>query len=270
MRTIGALSFMLGLVLMSAVVIGHFGIYTGITPTVSFPKERFRPEIVAETRTLSDLVQFARRSSKSPFDTQPASEKMESFYQTVIDRFTHGELRHTVFTNWIMSAGGLFNGNISYIRVPDSVLKYSKGACSEISYILLRLAANVGIPARHVGLNGHVVMEAWYDNGWHMYDPDNEIVPRTRQGVASVDELSRNESLLNQYYGHMPDVERTFRGRENHNYVAYPRGSQFVWKARLLMIVETITEVVKFVIPGILIVAGIILNFYRRRNLNVN
>ena len=271
MRTIGALSSMLGLVLMSAVLIGHFGIYTGITPAMPSPKERFSSELVTETRTFSDFEQFARRNTKMSFDAQPAPEKMEILFGAVIDRFAHGELRHTIFTNWIMSAGGLFNGNVSFMRVPDGILKYGQGAlCSEVSYILLRLAANAAIPARHVGLNGHVVMEAWYDNGWHMYDPDNEIVPRTRQGVASVEELSRNESLLNQYYGHMPEVERAFRGRENHNYAAYPPGSQFVWKAQLLMIVETITEVVKFVIPGILIVAGTILNIYRRRNRNVN
>ncbi len=266
MRTTGALSLILGLALMLAVLIGHFGIYTGITPTMPSPKERFHSEMVSETRTLSDLEQFARRSAKKSFDAQPAPEKMEVLFRAVSERFAHGELRHTVFTNWIMSAGGLFNNNVSFIRVPDGILKYGQGAlCSEVSYILLRLAENVGIPARHIGLNGHVVMEAWYDNGWHMYDPDNEIVPKTRQGVASVEALSRNESLLKQYYGHIPDIERTFRVRRDHNYAAYPPGSQFVWKAQLLMIIETITEVVKFVIPGFLMVAGISLLFYRPR-----
>jgi hypothetical protein len=266
MRTIGALISILGLVLMSAVLIGHFGIYTGIAPAMPAPKERFRAELVTEARTLSDLDRFARRSAKRSFDGLPARQKMEHLFAAVIDRFTHGELRHTIFTNWIMSAGGLINGNVSFMRVPDGVLKYGQGAlCSEVSYILLRLAANAGIPARHVGLNGHVVMEAWYDNGWHMYDPDFEIVARTRQGVASVEELSRNESLLKQYYGHIPNVETAFRLRSDHNYAAYPQGSQFVWKAQFLMIVETIAEVMKFVIPGLLIVAGISLLFYRPR-----
>ena len=266
MRIIGALSSILGLVLMSVALIGHFGIYTGITPTMPAPKERFSSELVIETRTFSDLDQFARRSTNISFEAQPADEKMEILFGAVIDRFTHGELRHTIFTNWIMSAGGLFNGNVSFMRVPDGILKYGQGVlCSEVSYILLRLAANAGIPARHVGLNGHVVMEAWYDNGWHMYDPDYEIVARSSQGVASVEELSRNESLLKQYYGHMPDVERAFRVRSDHNYAAYPPGSQFVWKAQLLMVVETITEVIKFVIPGLLIVAGVSLLFYRLR-----
>jgi hypothetical protein len=63
----------------------------------------------------------------------------------------------------------------------------------------------------------------------------------------------------------MPDVERAFRVRSDHNYAAYPPGSQFVWKAQLLMVVETISEVMKFVIPGLLIVAGLALLIYRPR-----
>ena len=40
----------------------------------------------------------------------------------------------------------------------------------------MQLADKAGIRPRHVGLFGHVVMEAWYDGEWHMYDPDFEVI----------------------------------------------------------------------------------------------
>jgi len=53
-----------------------------------------------------------------------------------------------------------------------------------------------------VGLNGHVVMEAWYEGDWHLYDPDLEVLPVNSQGhVMSVEKLSHEKELLQSYYG---------------------------------------------------------------------
>lgn len=103
------------------------------------------------------------------------------------------------------------------------------GYCDQVSFVLVQLALENGIQARHVGLEGHVVMEAWYDNDWHMYDPDMKIVPAGPDGtILSVDALSRSDTLLEKYYSGTGFVD-IIKSREDNNFVSTPAGSRFDW-----------------------------------------
>lgn len=125
--------------------------------------------------------------------------------------------------------------------------------------LLLTLALRHGIAARHVGLDGHVVMEAWYDSDWHMYDPDLEVVPVDDGGhVLSVDALAANTRLLEKYYA--PHGAANIVGsRENNTYMGYPQGAWFEWKSNVLVYVERVMELLKFAVPLLLLLAGLAL-----------
>ena len=66
--------------------------------------------------------------------------------------------------------------------------------------MLVTLARGYGIAARHLGLDGHVVMEAWYDGDWHMFDPTKDVVPVADGEVLSLEELAARPDLVRALY----------------------------------------------------------------------
>jgi hypothetical protein len=187
---------------------------------------------------------------------------MLALYGLVTERFTHRAARHTFFSNWLLSGMGAIHPAFAHIRVPETMVRRGYSLlCGQSSYVLLRLAMDNGIRARHVGLNGHVVMEAWYDNDWHLFDPDLEVVPRNVKGeIPGVEELARNQELLHQYYGDYHGTNASMveilGSREDNTYMSYPPGAWFGWKSNVLFWFEKFAEHLKFVLPVLMVIPG--------------
>lgn len=187
---------------------------------------------------------------------------MVALYELVAERFTHMAARHTVFSNWILASMGKTHPAFAHIRNPATMVRRGHSLlCGQSSYVLLRLARENGIGARHVGLKGHVVMEAWYEDDWHLFDPDFEVVPRDKEGrVLSVESLAQSPDLLEEYYGgHEGDealMVEILGSRENNTYMSYPPGAWFEWKSNVLYWFERLAEWLKFVGPVVLITLG--------------
>lgn len=232
-----------GLMLLAAALAGHSGLYTGFDRLAK-----------GSPRSLDSL--FAQATTQD-FKMLSPEGQMRRLYSAATDRIPNNGLStHTVFTNWIMWVLGTVNSNLGAIRVPDNLLRYTDSAlCSQQSYLLLTLAEKAGIPSRHVGLVGHVVMEAWYDGAWHMYDPTFGIVPTLDGAVASVAAVSENGSLL-ALYDDWPDIKAAFQQPQRHNYIAYPAGGYFVWKAQVLYHAEQAADWLKFILPVAFIALG--------------
>ena len=158
---------------------------------------------------------------------------------------------------------------LSYIRNPDVLLKKGHSAlCSEQAYLLQTLAEAKGIRTRAVGLNGHVVMEAWYDDDWHLFDPDLEVVPlMDNQRILSLDELAKSPELIRKFYAgrgsyeYVQSIVDIISSREDNSFVSYPRLALFEWKSNLLFHFEKITNVVKWIIPLIFVSIGFLMLF---------
>jgi len=232
-----------GTILLAVALAGHTGVYTGLSQ-------------LANGTPRSMEILFAQATRKD-FKTLSPAGQMQRLYSAVTDRIPDSRLStHTVFTNWIMWALGSVDSDLSTIRLPNNLLRYTDSAfCSQQSYLLLTLAEKAGISSRHVGLIGHVVMEAWYDGAWHMYDPTFGIVPTFNGTVASVSDLSENGSLLAKY-DEWPDIKAAFLQPQRHNYIAYPAGGYFVWKAQVLYYVEQAADWLKFALPAAFIALG--------------
>lgn len=88
----------------------------------------------------------------------------------------------------------------SYGEIHDPVKLinvYGYGFCDDSAAAFCQLASAIGLKTRSYGLDGHVVAEVFYDDAWHMFDPDHQVFYRNSdQQVASVTELERHPEWI--------------------------------------------------------------------------
>ncbi|MBN2374455.1 hypothetical protein JXL19_11780 [bacterium] len=262
--TLGVSLTGLGLILSIISFIGEFtqiGVYKNTPPR---PWESFNEELFQRTKDFESFFNEAEKRAGRNIGELNPNDNMDILFNIMIERFTHGEARHTLFTNWILWILGKIYPSFGHIW--DCEILLSKGwslLCDQSSYLLLKMAIKSGISARHVGLYGHVVMEAWYDNDWHLYDPDMEVIAINDAGrVMGVEELSRDKDiLLKLYSGPKGSVAELIATRENNTFVSYPPGSRFEWKSEALSRIEQVMEALKLIIPLMMLAFGLFLIF---------
>lgn len=260
------------------IVITALGHWSGLGGYQNFPPrswESFDPELVQNSPDLDSLFRAANERAHRPLEELPPGEAMKVLYETVIARFTHGNrAHHNAFSNWILWGMGKIHPAFTAINDPDTLLKNGhSGLCSQTSFVLIRLAQKAGIRPRHVGLFGHVVMEAWYDGDWHLYDPDLEVPSHfDGKSVMSVAELSVDANIAAQAYAgrgdkkYIQEISEIIASRENNTFMSYPVGSQFEWKSQVLALFERAAQILKFIIPVLLILSGIFFLFISNRS----
>ncbi len=246
---------MFGALLIGLSLIGDFTSVGGYANRKPRSWERFDEQLASRTHNITDLIVEAKKRSPD-YGSLNDEQKMILLYEVVIDRFTHNAgARHTIFTNWLLYLAGKFASPLGVIWDPDLfVAKGQSLICSQSSYLLVQLALQNGIRARHVGLNGHVVMEAWYDNDWHLFDPDAEVVPKSSGIILSVDRLAQNNELLTKLY---PPIKGDFidivSSREDNSFASHPIGTYFEWKSQVLFYFEKLAQILKYLIPLLMI-----------------
>jgi hypothetical protein len=268
-RRIVALTLLVaGIALLAISLLGDYtsaGRYVNLPPR---PWERYDDALASRTPDLASLYLAAQASSRQDLRDLPPRQTMEILYGVVADRFTHGDrATYNPFSNWVLWALGSVSPRHAYIQDPDALLRYGHSAlCGEISFVLLRLAAQAGIRARHALLNGHIVMEAWYDGDWHAYDPDLESNVVDEEGnVLSVDKAARRPDLLRKAYAKlgttisMAQLLAIYTNIADDVYVVYPATSFFApvghWPGRI----EQAAGYARFGIPVALLVTGVVL-----------
>lgn len=262
MKTFGMFLVSIGGVLLLTATVGFFLTGAGNASTKEREWEMFDKTLAENVRSWASLRLESEKRLNSSTEMSD-QERMRILYELVAERFTHGQARHTALSNWLLWALSYIDRSLGQIRVPDTMLKRSNSLiCGQSSYILLRLALEHGIRARHVGLNGHVVMEAWYGNEWHLYDPDLEVLPKDDAGhVLSVEELSRGPEWLRHYYGGHRGNEQSMvkivGSRYDNTYMSYPPGAWFEWKSNVLFYFEKWAQWLKIAIPTLLVLGGI-------------
>lgn len=267
MKKAGYSFFALSIILIAISLLGEWTTLGNYENTKAQISEKFNPGMVESVKSYKSFIKLTQKKVQDS-SANTDQEKMIVFYNLVIDRFTRGEAKHNLYTNWLLFAAGQINP--VFLHIYDMNLLISRGhsaQCDQSSYLLLRLALDNGIRARHDGLSGHVVMEAWYKSDWHMFDPDLEIIPFDNTGnILSAENLAKDPVLLEKYYG--PNAAQIIGSRKNNTYVSYPLGARFEWKNNVLVYVEKAAEVLKYVIPLILLAIGSLLIFMFRKNRN--
>lgn len=273
----GVLYISLGSILLAVAALGHFtslGRYPSRPPTDAW--DRLDIELAEKTRDLHSLYVEAEKRSGGSFSTLPPEQVMFALHEATARRFSSGEFAyHTLLTNWLMWVGkvSLRGAMPEFGRIAhyEPLLKYGHSAlCGQVSYVLVHLARLAKIPARHVGLglNSHVVMEAWYDNDWHLYDPYYEVVIRSPDNVVlDAMQLARQPDLVESAYrGRVPPGRAVqFFDRSLMTFATQPPYAAWHWKGGVMIILDRVAEVMKFVIPGIFVLSGAIRLVRRRR-----
>lgn len=255
-RVTGFLLAVVGVGLLAVAIVGHFTVWGRGYSSLPRNWERFDPSLSAQLPTYRALCQ--RLDEKLATATSD-EDRLRAIYDLVTTRFTHDEAQHTLASNWILYIAGLVHPTFHHIWSPQNlVLHGSCLLCDQASYLMLDLARAHGYKARQIGLQGHVVMEVWYQGDWHLYDADLEIIPTDNAGeVLSLDELAKSDGLRQHYYGHHSNMADLIRARENHLYMSTPVGARFEWKGNLLALLEKGAEVLKFVLPLLALILGI-------------
>lgn len=257
-HSLSSLAILLGILLLMLSSLGDYGVddYDGAHVIVIGEEGGEHSGIVKSIDGVLDMVQV----DTPEYSSLSEEKKIIILYNTVIDRFSHcsGD-RHTIMSNWILWALSIIHPALGVTWDPNIWLRNANClVCSQSSYLLMKLSIGVGVRARHVGLDGHVVMESWYQNDWHMFDPDMRVIPRDEYGsILSVEQLVKRPGLVNSYYiGEKSYAGRAILSRENNSFVSYPLGAYFEWKSQLMMYVEKVMNVMKYAIPLLFIYIG--------------
>jgi hypothetical protein len=232
------------------------------------PWERFDPALSAATPDMRSLYRAAETRAGGPLRDLPAAKRMEVLFGVVSDRFTHGNrATYSPYSNWILWTLGLVVPRYRDIQDPDVLLKYGHSLlCGDVSFVLMGLAAMSGIPARHVLLNGHILMEAWYDGDWHAYDPDLEVWIRGQNGrVLSVREAIGRVPLITEAYAGKGDarflksVLEIFADPSDDRYLTYPPRGLFGGSGQRPGRLEQAAGYGRYGIPAAFLAAGSLL-----------
>lgn len=71
------------------------------------------------------------------------------------------------------------------------------GYCDDASAVLANLGKTAGLLTQVIELNGHVVMQFFYNNNWHLFDPDKKVYYQNNNAeVASLEQLYSTPKLL--------------------------------------------------------------------------
>jgi hypothetical protein len=101
--------------------------------------------------------------------------------QVVRKRFFHGYSYYNVYNDPIaVMCSPVIKEGLSAIVLPNDILKYPYAACSQQSLVGMELIRKKGFQVRKVTMydnptqKGHFAFEAFYDNDWHYFDPNQE------------------------------------------------------------------------------------------------
>lgn len=217
--------------------------------------EKFDTKLVNKT---PDFLSLQKETRLLTNHTTSEQQKMLILYDKVAQRFTHTEIaQYNIFSNWFLWLLGHLYPSFSYIGKPEILLQYGHSAlCSQQTYILQVLAGYAGIHNRKVDLSGHVVMEAWYDNDWHLFDPDMEVVPLIESNeILSLDELANSPALLKRFYlsSEQQKVISIISSRKDNSFSkAHP-------KPTISLYVENIASYLKWIVPTLFVLTAIYL-----------
>ncbi|MEO7923976.1 MAG: hypothetical protein ABIR30_09870 [Chitinophagaceae bacterium] len=164
-------------------------------------------------------------------------------------RFYHGYSLYGFQNNFLaMLLSQVSMEGLSAIVIPDDILQYPYAACSQQSIVLMELLREKGFTTRKVGFSGkkygHFCFEAYYNGGWHFYDPDMEPNPAVLNAYnrPDIQFLARHKDILLQAYAQFP-AEKVLDIFPNYFY-----GSPNKFPAPAAMVFQKATKVLSYTI----------------------
>lgn len=143
-------------------------------------------------------------------------KKYSDFVAAVIrKRFYHGYSNFDFSNNYLsvlfsrISLQG-YNAQV----IPDDILKHPFAACSQQSIIMMEVLKAKDLKTRKISFNGkksggHFCFEVFYNESWHLYDPNMEpdIAELNLYGRPGIAFLTEHPDILTKAYKQYPKEE---------------------------------------------------------------
>lgn len=121
-------------------------------------------------------------------------------------RFFHSYCRYSYNDNFLAYLAGKFVwSDLSAIVIPDDILKHPEAACSQQAIVMMEVLKNRGYKVRQLKLNGHFILEVFYDNAWRVFDPNKE--PSLKGFAHETIKNRLKNGDLNKAYSRMSEAE---------------------------------------------------------------
>lgn len=135
--------------------------------------------------------------------------------QFIKNRFYHGYSNFSFGYNTIgWALAPILHKDLTATVIPDDILKFPNGACSQQSIVFFELLRKKGFTTRKVGLfdstnlSGHFASEVYWKGNWHYYDvnkePDASILENF--GRPSLDMILQTPGLIDSVYRGKTDI----------------------------------------------------------------
>jgi len=239
----------LSLSLLIVTIVGHFQLIKVYSNDCSPTNEKIENIPVY---SIDELLEYAE--IKIPISRGKEQKIMPKIFKIVIRKYRHGLANHNIFTNYLIWLAGILRHPWAQITDTELLLKYSDhGLCSQQAQTLVDIATKIGLKARIVGLNGHTVMEVFYSDRWHMFDPDYEIIPIKKERIYSVNELAGNFALIEELYKSSPNCVTEESLEKIAKIISSSEDNVFLKKntniCPRIYVAQKILEILKWIIP---------------------
>jgi hypothetical protein len=212
-------------------------------------KEEFDPSLI-KLNSISKLEEYCDSIFEAKKQNNP-SLTFEDNYPLVASsvvrkKFYHGYSSYGYSDNFMALMLEPLTGKwVSAIVIPDDIMKHSYGACSQQSIVMMELLKRKGFTTRKVGFDGgkkwggHFCFEAFYKNGWHFFDTDQEPSQAvlSKYNRPSIDFLAKNDAVLVAAYSHWNNPDRV-RGM----FKSYFYGKPNTFEAPNALIYQRVTK----------------------------
>lgn len=146
------------------------------------------------------------------YDTAEYVNQMARFLK---NRFYHGYSHFSFGHNtigWMLAP--ILHKNLNATVIPDDIMQFPNGACSQQSIVFFSLLKRRGFLTRKVGLfdstlgAGHFASEVFWNGSWHFYDvnkePDATLLESL--GRPSLEEILKRPGLIDSVYSARNDI----------------------------------------------------------------
>lgn len=148
--------------------------------------EKFDPALI-RLNSLNKLLNFVDSSTAAKQIKQHTLEYAIEAKNIVSQRFYHKYAAQNLNENWIASVCQSITGYYLASKITaDDILKRPYGYCGQQSAVLMELLEKKGIDCRAVYFSHHFAMQAYINNNWCFFDPNQEpdILPEQRSNKA--------------------------------------------------------------------------------------
>jgi hypothetical protein len=248
--------------LISANIAGVF-----LSLRVEMPTERVEGIRMGPPRLPLELARAKLLWSKTDTPESYATRANQTIHDSMINGdvttdLSRWRLEIPVWENWVLHGLGVIEPKLRSYRFWDYHKEFERGIglCGHLSTILVGYLEANGVPARMVGLSGHMIVTAEVAPGvWYLFDPDyGVVIPHALEVVENSQELieaayaAEDDATLRaiiNYYASKTDnsVDSTGRG-----------GFYTSWgdTAEEYSVRENLANILKWVVPVSLVLFG--------------